>query len=196
MKKGREASVGFYLRKFRKSKKITQSGLAEILGVSLKTISAWELGTRKLPSDAMIKLLKHYDISLRDFYRADDPQNESCCVYVCKKCGNIVFTSADANVSCCGLMLHAGEADTISDGPEISPSVSGGRLTVSAKHEMTADHHIMFIAYISSSTAELIRLYPGDRPEVSFTWRGSGKIIVSCSLHGLHTLRIEEACPP
>ncbi|MBP3360777.1 MAG: helix-turn-helix domain-containing protein [Clostridia bacterium] len=196
MKKGTEASVGFYLRRFRKSKNITQARLAEILGVSLKTISAWELGTRKLPSDAMIKLLRYYDISLRDFYRTGDSHQADCCIYVCKKCGNIIFTSADAKVSCCGMTLHAGEANTISECPEILPSVSDGRLTVRAEHEMTPDHCIMFIVYISACASELVKLYPGDRPEASFTWRGSGKILIGCSLHGLHTLQIAQTCPP
>jgi len=51
---------------FRQDRDLTQSALAEIIGVSLMTISRWEREQTELPSSAIIKLADFFGVSFEE----------------------------------------------------------------------------------------------------------------------------------
>lgn len=59
-----QQKVGQFLKKLRKEKSITQEQLAEILGVSNRSISRWENGTTMPDFDLLIQMAKYYDVEI------------------------------------------------------------------------------------------------------------------------------------
>ncbi len=58
--------AGEYLRETRKKRKLSQTELAERLGVSQMTISRWEDGTTAIPFESFPKISKTFDISMSE----------------------------------------------------------------------------------------------------------------------------------
>lgn len=52
------------LKQLRKSRKMKQTELADLIGVSNKTISHWEKGRRKIKSDKLGQLADHFNVSI------------------------------------------------------------------------------------------------------------------------------------
>lgn len=59
-----QQKVGLFLKKLRNEKSLTQSELAEMLGVSNRSISRWENGTTMPDFDLLIELAKYYDVEI------------------------------------------------------------------------------------------------------------------------------------
>lgn len=59
-----QEKVGSFLRTLRNEKSITQSELAERLGVSNRSISRWENGATMPDFDLLIELAKYYDVEV------------------------------------------------------------------------------------------------------------------------------------
>lgn len=59
-----QQKVGQFLKKLRNEKAITQEQLAEMLGVSNRSISRWENGATMPDFDLLIQLAKFYDIEI------------------------------------------------------------------------------------------------------------------------------------
>lgn len=60
--------VGNQIKSFRKSKKMTQSELAEILNTTKQTISRYEKGERKANQDMLFKLCDIFSVTIDDFF--------------------------------------------------------------------------------------------------------------------------------
>lgn len=52
------------LRRLRKEHQLTQENVASVLGVSQRTYSDYETGTRRLSIEKIIILARYYDVSL------------------------------------------------------------------------------------------------------------------------------------
>jgi len=59
-----QQKVGLFLKKLRKEKSITQEQLADVLGVSNRSISRWENGTTMPDFDLLIQMAKYYDVEV------------------------------------------------------------------------------------------------------------------------------------
>ena len=55
---------GERLSELRRDKRMRQSDLAKIIGVSARSISYYERGLRSPPDDIKIKLAKHFDVTV------------------------------------------------------------------------------------------------------------------------------------
>ena len=53
-----------HLKELRHEKNETRKELAEILNVSVRTISYWELGKRECGFDMLIMIAKHFNVSI------------------------------------------------------------------------------------------------------------------------------------
>ncbi len=60
--------IGEKIRTYRLSKNINQEELAEYLGVSIQSISRYELGDRKTDNDVLFKLADYFNVSINDFF--------------------------------------------------------------------------------------------------------------------------------
>ena len=173
------------IKRLREEKRITQSELAEKLGVSSKAVSKWETA-RGLPDISLIEpLAKALGVSVIELMNGDYRINENVACnlkkskfYVCPVCGNVMHTTGAAVVSCCGITL-----------PEAEPE-EGDECHVSLSHPMTKEHYISFIAYVTDGHFEMKKLYPEGNAEADFLGRGHGLIIAYCNQHGLYQSRV------
>ena len=64
-------SIGQIIKGLRKRNGLTQSKLAEIIHVSDKTISKWELGLSIPESDILVKLSEYFNVSVEDLIKGN-----------------------------------------------------------------------------------------------------------------------------
>ena len=75
-------SIGDYMtyieriRALREDNDFNQTEIAEILNVGQKTYSDYELGKTRIPIDSIIKLAKHYNVSLDYICGVSNVKNE------------------------------------------------------------------------------------------------------------------------
>ena len=109
---------GEAIRMFREKKKMTQAELAVKIGVTDKAVSKWETG-RGLPDITLVEsIAEALGLSIGELFAGEQVINRNvksnmkeARLYVCPICGNIIQSTGDAAVSCCGVALPALEAE-------------------------------------------------------------------------------------
>lgn len=74
-----QQKIGQFLRECRKEKSITQEQLAEMLGVTNRSVSRWENGSNLPDLDILIEMADYYDVELRELLdgeRKSDKMNK------------------------------------------------------------------------------------------------------------------------
>jgi len=189
--------TGSAIKRLREAKQLTQSELADQLGVSSKTISKWETA-KGFPDISLIEpLSKALGISIPELLSGEQiiNRNISCNMlrtkfYVCPICGNIIHASGDAMISCCGITLPPLEAEEPDDShqPLLLPVEDEQFITV--HHEMTKEHYLSFAAVVTSDRIQLVKFYPEGNAEARFKRRGRGILYIYCNRHGLMKQKI------
>ena len=110
--------------------------------------------------------------------------------YVCPVCGNIIRTTGDALISCCGITLPALEAEETDEAHEIRIDKVEDEYFVTVDHEMEKTHFISFIAHLTSDKVQFVKLYPEGNAETRFQLRGRGYLYIYCNKHGLMKKKI------
>lgn len=188
------------IKTLREKKKITQSQLGEIIGVSDKTISKWETA-RGLPDITMLEpLAKALGISVMELLTGNCVSNCNkssnmlrSSLYVCPVCGNIVRTAGQAAISCCGVNLPVLEAESCDNEHEICFERIETDIYVTLDHSMSKEHYISFLAYVTTDRFEVIKLYPEGEAHGRFALRGlngHGILYAYCNRHGLFIKKI------
>ena len=189
--------TGPTIKSLREAKGITQSDLAEKIGVSSQAISKWET-SKGLPDITLIEpLSKALGVSVMELMSGDTVinRNVSCNLlrskfYVCPVCGNIIHSSGEAVISCCGISLPPLEAEEVDENHEICIEKVEEENFVTVNHPMEKSHYISFIAYVTGDKMNLVKLYPEGNAETRFQLRGSGFIYIYCNKHGLMKQRV------
>ena len=189
--------TGATIRRLREAKGITQSQLAEKIGVSSKAVSKWETA-KGLPDITLIEpLAGALSVSVMELMSGDTVANKNLSAnilrskfYVCPVCGNIIRASGDAVISCCGITLPALEAEDADDEHEITLERVEDEYFVTVNHEMTKTHYISFFAYLTTDRVQFIKLYPEGNAEGRIQLRGRGYLYIYCNKHGLMKKKI------
>ena len=176
---------------------MTQNILAEKLGVSNKAVSKGQTG-KGLPDITLIELLaKALSVSVLELMSGDMIINKNTSsnilrskFYVCPACGNIIRTTGETVVSCCGITLPPLESEDTDDSHKITLEKVEDEIFISINHEMTKDHYISFIAYLTSDKVQFIKLYPEGNAETRIRPQGNGFIFIYCNKHGLMKIKI------
>ena len=189
--------TGSTIRQLREGRNLTQAQLAETIGVSSKTISKWETA-KGLPDISLLQpLAQALGISVIELMNGEHIINKNisanmlrCQFYVCPICGNLLHSTGNALVSCCGITLPALEAEEPDEGHgiTIAPVEDEHFLTVS--HPMTKLHHISFAAFVTSDRVQLVKFYPEGNAEARLQLRGRGYLYYCCNRHGLFRKKI------
>ena len=110
--------TGDVIRRLRESKKLTQEELAERLFVTSKAVSKWETGKGYPDISLLEPLAGALGISVIELLSGEDVRNRNRSAnqlrglfYLCPVCGNVIRTSGEAVVSCCGITLPPLEAE-------------------------------------------------------------------------------------
>ncbi len=184
--------TGHTIRELRESRKMTQASLAEIIGVSSKTISKWETG-KGLPDISLLQpLAQALGISVIELMNGEQIMNRNisanmlrCKFYVCPICGNVIHTVGNTLICCCGITLPALDAeDTDEDHPIAVEQVEDEHF-ITISHPMTKNHYISFAAYVTLDRIQMVKLYPEGNAETRLQLRGLGYLYYYCNHHGL-----------
>lgn len=110
--------------------------------------------------------------------------------YVCPICGNVIHTTGEAVISCCGITLPPLEAEEIDDSHTITIENVEDEKFITVNHEMTKNHNISFIAYVTSDKIHFVKLYPEGNAETRIQFRGKGYLYIYCNKHGLMKMKV------
>lgn len=189
--------TGKIIKNLREKSGLTQNELAEKLFVSNKTVSKWENG-KGFPDVSLIEpIATALNVSVIELLNGEQIENKNkpsnmlkSKFSVCPVCGNVIFSIGENLNSCCGITLPSLECEEMNESHEIVIKKVENELYVSLNHEMTKIHYIPFIAYVTNSRVELIKLYPEQNCEERFFNRGKGYIYAYCNKHGLFKFKI------
>ena len=184
--------TGATIKALREGIKMTQADLAEKIGVSSKTVSKWETA-KGLPDISLLQpLAQALGISVIELMNGEHITNKNisanmlrCKFYVCPVCGNVLHSTGDAVVSCCGITLPALEAEEPDDLHWIQIEKVEDEHFITISHPMTKQHFISFVAFVTSDRLQMVKLYPEGNPETRLQLRGRGYLYYFCNLHGL-----------
>jgi len=189
--------TGSTVKNLREKRGYTQAGLADILGVSAKAVSKWETA-KGLPDITLMEpLAKALGVSVMELMSGFEVVNKNISsnmqrskFYVCPVCNNIVQSMGDALVSCCGITLPPLEADDADEHHSISIEAVEDEYFITVHHDMTKEHFISFIAYVTPDRMNFVKFYPEGDPETRMDLRGRGYLYIYCNKHGLKKKKI------
>lgn len=189
--------TGETIKRLREGMRMTQAQLAEQLNVSDKTISKWET-CKGLPDISLLEpLAKALRVSVPELLSGEQIINRNrganlkrTLLYVCPVCGNILCSSGNALISCCGITLPPLEADEPDSEHTLRRIPVEDEWFLSIPHEMTKRHFISFVAFAASGRLELVKLYPEGNAEARMPLRGGGLLYWYCNRHGLFCQKI------
>ena len=184
--------TGKIIKELREKEQLTQMELANIINVSDKTVSKWETG-KGLPDISLIEpLSKALKVSVIELMNGEYIMNKNKSsnmlkskFSVCPICGNIIHTMGENTNSCCGINLPILEAELENEKHIINCEIVENEYYIWIKHDMTKEHYISFIAYITNDRCEIVKLYPEQNTEARFMKRGKGIIYIYCNKDGL-----------
>lgn len=185
------------IKRLREGRGLTQSQLAEIIGVSDKAVSKWET-SKGLPDISLVEPLSSaLGVSVMELMSGDTVINKNTSsnllrskLYVCPVCGNVIHSMGEAVISCCGIILPVLEADELDSEHTVTTEPVEDEKFITVHHSMTKEHYISFIAYATSDTVRMVKLYPEGNAETRMQFRGRGYLYIFCNRHGLMRLKV------
>ena len=189
--------TGTTIRQLRESRGLTQAELAERIGVSSKTISKWETA-KGLPDITLLQpLAQALGISVIELMNGEHIINGNISgnmmrskFYVCPVCGNVIHSTGNTLVSCCGITLPALEAEEADEDHTVAVEQVEDEHFVTVDHPMTKEHFISFVAHVNSDRLQMVKLYPEGNAETRLQLRGRGYLYYYCNRHGLFKKRV------
>ena len=188
--------TGNTIKLLREAKHMTQAELGDKIGVSSKTVSKWETA-KGLPDISLLQPLSQaLGVSLPELMNGEHIINRNTCAnllrskfYVCPLCGNILHSTGDALISCCGIQLPPLEAEEMDEEHGITVETVEDEHFISICHPMTKEHFISFLAFITCDRVQLVKFYPEGNAEARMQLRGRGTLYFYCNRHGLFRMK-------
>lgn len=146
--------TGITIKTLREKKGLTQTELADILGVSSKAVSKWETA-KGLPDISLIEPLANaLSVSVMELMTGNTVINKNISsnilrskFYVCPVCNNIIRTVGDAVISCCGITLPPLDAEDTDENHQITIE------KVEDEHFITVNHQIWYFSTALQSSS-------------------------------------------
>ena len=105
---------------------------------------------------------------------------------MCPQCNNLVTSTGEIDISCCGKKLEALSASKADDNHKLNIEPVEDELYVTSNHDMKKDHYISFVAYVKGDRVLIVKQYPEWNLQVRFRKQGHGKLYFYCVNHGLY----------
>lgn len=184
--------TGTTIREQRERNNMTQLQLAEILGVSDKTVSKWETAKGYPDITLLEPIANAFKISVPELISGNHVQNTNVSAnmmrsrfYVCPVCGNIIHSMGDVVIHCHGIQLLPAQAEQVDDAHKIFVERVEDEYYVRIEHDMTKSHFISFIAAVSADRCQMVKLYPEGNAKARFKINGVKKIYFYCNRDGV-----------
>lgn len=185
--------VGKLILGLRMEKGLTQKQLADEMNISDKAISKWERGLGCPDVSLLHRLSEVLNVNIEKILLGDlNPNNadggnmKRIKFYVCSTCGNIITSTGETDVSCCGRKLTALEAKLSDEKHKLKVTTIEDDFYITFSHEMTKEHYLNFVAYVAWDKILFVKLYPEQGGEVRFPKFSGGKLYFGCNQHGLY----------
>ena len=184
--------TGAVIKELREKNKMTQLQLAEILGVSDKTVSKWETAKGYPDITLLEPIAEAFKISVTELISGNTIHNENVSAnmlrskfYVCPLCGNVIHSMGEAAIHCHGIQLSPLDADPTDENHMIFIERVEDEYYVRIDHSMTKEHYISFMAAATSDGIQMVKLYPEGKSEARFKINGVRRIFFYCNRDGL-----------
>ena len=184
--------TGAQIKTLRENKKLTQEELAQKINVTAKAVSKWETGNGFPDISLLEPLASALGISVIELLSGSCVRNQNknaniakSKFYVCPICGNVITSTGEAVISCCGITLPPQDAEEADDEHKIKIEVVEDEYFVSLDHPMTKEHYISFIAAVADNGIQFEKLYPEGPCEARFKIIRVKKIFAYCNKDGL-----------
>lgn len=185
--------TGEIIKKLREERRMTQAHLAKLLNVSDKAVSKWETG-RGYPDIALLEpLAGALGLSVTELLAGENVSNTNKSFnmtkikfHVCPICGNVITSSGEAVISCCGITLPALEPEEADEDHAVNIEKIEDEYYVTFNHEMSKAHYISFAAGVKDDGFDLKKLYPEGPAEARFKIRRTKYLYFYCNRHGLY----------
>lgn len=184
--------VGKLIYELRKEKNMTQKQVAELMNISDKTISKWERGLGCPDISLLLGLSDIFGVSIEGILSGEINLNElsggnmkNIKFYVCDKCGNLITSTSEAAISCCGKKMEAAVAKKAEDGHRLNVESIENEFLITTEHEMKKEHYITFVAHVKGDRVQIVKQYPEWNMQFRLNQVGRGKLYFYCINHGL-----------
>ncbi|OON87014.1 XRE family transcriptional regulator [Oribacterium sp. C9] len=189
--------TGAVIKELREKNKMTQSQLAEKLGVSDKAISKWETAKGYPDITLLEPIADAFRISVTELISGNTVHNENVSAnmlrskfYICPVCGNVIHSMGEAVINCHGIQLLPAEAELTDEQHMVFVERVEDEYFVRIDHEMNKNHYISFIAAVSPDRCQIVKLYPEGEAQARFSINGVQKIFFYCNRDGLFSHEI------
>lgn len=180
------------IKRLREMRNMTQSELADRIGVSSKTVSKWETA-KGLPDISLLQpLAQALGISLIELMNGEHIINKNISAnmlrskfFVCPVCGNVIHSTGNSLVGCCGITLAPLEAEAADADHAVQIEQVEDEHYITLCHPMTKQHYLSFLAFVTSDRIQMVKYYPEGNAETRLQLRGSGMLYWYCNHHGL-----------
>lgn len=186
------SKVGKLIFDLRKEKGLTQKQLADAMNISDKTISKWERGLGCPDVSLLHELSNILNVNIEKILLGDlNPNNsdggnmKKIKFYVCPTCGNIITSTGEGEISCCGRKLNPLIAKPSDEQHHLNIETIENDYYITFSHDMSKSHYLNFIAYVGFDRIVFVKLYPEQGSEVRLPKLYGGKIYFGCNKHGL-----------
>lgn len=184
--------VGALILNVRKEKNMTQKEVATRLNISDKTVSKWERGLGCPDVSLLGDLSNILGVNIEKILMGDLEEKETdggnmrqIKFYVCNNCNNVVTSTSEAEISCCGRKLDSLVVKPEDDAHKITVTNMDNEYYVTIDHPMSKNHYISFVAFVGFDKVLLTKLYPEQNAELFIPKMQRGKLYAYCSQHGL-----------
>lgn len=105
--------------------------------------------------------------------------------YVCPVCGEVVYSTGNASVSCCGRPLAPLDPAPAGGAHTLQLAGMDGELFAQLAHPMEKGHFISFLACVQYDRVTLVRLWPEQAAEARLPAVRRADWYFYCTGHGL-----------
>ncbi len=105
--------------------------------------------------------------------------------YVCRICGNVIYSAYDALVSCCGNKLTPLTAQKAAEEDKLNVERIENEWFITTSHPMSKEHNISFLAFVTGEAVYLIKKFPEWNLDTRISISTHGKLVWHCTDHGL-----------
>ena len=187
------AKIGSMIRMLRREREMTQRQLAERMNISDKTVSKWERGLGLPDISVLAQLSEILGVGMDKLLSGTLTENtfvegnmKKSRFYVCAGCGNVVVSTGNAEVSCCGRKLSSLEMKKADADKKLHAEVVEDEWYITAPEKsMTKEDYISFVAFLTGDSAHIVKQYPEWDMQVRFKKRGHGMLVWYSEAEGL-----------
>ena len=184
--------TGKLISTLRKGKGYTQQQLADLLLVSPKTVSKWETAAGYPDISIIPRLAELLEVTAEQLLSGEERLSiqtggsmKRLQFYCCETCGNVVTSTGEATISCCGRKLSPLQVQPMDERHDVQIEEMDDDTFVTVSHSMEKEHYISFVAWVRFDRFSLVRLYPEQNAELHIQLPRKGTLYVYCSKDGL-----------